>query len=123
MLTLGSKTMPPVGPPQNGFFCANPAPLHARPKPAVIGQFTPDPTIPAGFGLFDVHTVYDTDDKQRMGDAVLAPSESIPRVAGQPDIASLMTPGTPQYASRAARRMDSLGASTASPMRCLSSVS
>jgi hypothetical protein len=38
-----------------------------------------------------------------MGDAVLAAGESIPRVAGQPDIASLMTPGTTQYASRVAR--------------------
>lgn len=103
MLDLNSKTLRPVVPPQDGFYFANPVALQARPKPAVIGQFTPDTTIPAGFGLFDVHTVYDTDDKQRMGDAVLAPSESIPRVAGQPDIAGLMTPGTPQYANRVAR--------------------
>jgi len=47
-------------------------------------QFTPDATIPAGLGLFDVHTVYDTDDKQRMGNAVLAAGESIPGVPGQP---------------------------------------
>jgi len=103
MLDLASKTLRPVIPQQDGFYFAHPVPLQARPKPAVIGQFTPDTTIPAGFGLFDVHTVYDTDDKQRMGDAVLAPSESIPRVSGQPDIASLMTPGTTQYASRVAR--------------------
>src|SRR5258708_6273742 len=104
MLDLNSKTLRPVVPPQSGFYYASPVPLQARPKPAVIGQFTPDATIPAGFGLFDVHTVYDTDDKQRMGDAVLAPSESIPRVSGQqPDIASLMTPGTTQYANRVAR--------------------
>jgi len=103
MLDLNSKTLRPVVLPQNGFYYASPVPLQARPKPAVIGQFTPDATIPAGFGLFDVHTVYDTDDKQRMGDAVLAAGESIPRVAGQPDIASLMTPGTPQYANRVAR--------------------
>jgi len=103
MLDLNSKTLRPVVPPQNGFYYASPVPLQARPKPAVIGQFTPDATIPAGFGLFDVHTVYDTDDKQRMGNAVLATGESIPRVAGQPDIANLMTPGTPEYASRVAR--------------------
>jgi Hydrazine synthase alpha subunit middle domain/WD40-like Beta Propeller Repeat len=103
MLDLGSKTLRPVIPPQDGFFLANPVPLQPRPKPAVIGQFTPDSSIPAGFGLFDVHTVYDTDDKQRMGDAVLAAGESIARVAGQPDIANLSTPGTPQYASRVAR--------------------
>src|SRR5882672_5218395 len=103
MLDLNSKTLRPVVPPQSGFYYASPVPLQARPKPAVIGQFTPDATIPAGLGLFDVHTVYDTDDKQRMGDAVLAAGESIPRVAGQPDIAGLMTPGTPQYASRVAR--------------------
>src|SRR5882762_8693782 len=103
MLDLNSKTLRPVVPPQNGFYYASPVPLQARPKPAVIGQFTPDATIPTGFGLFDVHTVYDTDDKQRMGNAVLAQSESIPRVAGQPDIASLMTPGTPEYAGRVAR--------------------
>lgn len=103
MLDLGSKTLRPVVLPQDGFYFANPVPLQARPKPAVIGQFTPDTTIPAGFGLFDVHTVYDTDDKQRMGNAVLASGESIPRVAGQPDIANLATPGTSQYASRVAR--------------------
>jgi hypothetical protein len=103
MLDLGAKTLRPVVPPQDGFFFANPVALQPRPKPAVIGQFTPDASIPAGFGLFDVHTVYDTDDKQRMGDAVLAAGESIPRVAGQPDIANLSTPGTSQYASRVAR--------------------
>jgi len=103
MLDLNSKTLRPVVPQQDGFYYANPVALQARPKPAVIAPYTPDPSIPAGFGLFDVHTVYDTDDKQRMGNAVLAPGESIPRVAGQPDIANLMTPGTPQYASRVAR--------------------
>ena len=103
MLDLGSKTLRPVVLPQDGFYFANPVPLQPRPKPAVIGQFTPDPTIPAGFGLFDVGTVYNTDDKQRMGDAVLAAGESIPRAAGQPDIANLSTPGTSQYASRVAR--------------------
>src|SRR6267154_1575504 len=71
MLDLNSKTLRPVVPPQNGFYYASPVPLQARPKPAVIGQFTPDATIPG--------------------------------VPGQPDIASLMTPGTPQYASRVAR--------------------
>lgn len=103
MLDLNSKTLRPVVLPQAGSYLANPVVLQARPKPAVIGQFTPDTTIPAGFGLFDVHTVYDTDDKQRMGNAVLAAGESIPRVAGQPDIANLSTPGTSQYASRVAR--------------------
>jgi hypothetical protein len=103
MLDLGAKTVRPVVLPQDGFYFANPVPLQPRPKPAVIGQFTPDSSIPAGFGLFDVGTVYNTDDKQRMGDAVLAAGESIPRAAGQPDITNLSTPGTPQYASRVAR--------------------
>ncbi|HEY6239444.1 MAG TPA: hypothetical protein VIW78_01255, partial [Burkholderiales bacterium] len=104
MLDLSSKTLRPVVLPQDGFYFASPVPLQARPKPAVIGQYTPDATIPAGFGLFDVHTVYDTDDKQRMGNAVLAQGESIPRVAGlQPDIANLSTPGTSQYLARVAR--------------------
>ena len=103
MLDFGAKTLRPVVLPQDGFYFASPVALQARPKPAVIGQYTPDTSIPAGFGLFDVHTVYDTDDKQRMGDAVLAPGEAIPRVAGQPDIANLMTPGTTQFASRVAR--------------------
>jgi len=103
MLDLASKTLRPVVLPQDGFYFAHPVALQARPKPAVIGQYTPDTTIPAGFGLFDVRTVYDTDDKQRMGNAVLAPGESIPGVPGQPDIASLMTPGTTEYKSRVAR--------------------
>jgi hydrazine synthase alpha subunit-like protein/WD40 repeat protein len=103
MLDLDSKTLRPVVLPQDGFYFAYPVALQARPKPAVIGQYTPDTTIPAGFGLFDVGSVYNTDDKQRMGNAVLAPGESIPRVAGQPDIASLSTPGTTEYANRVAR--------------------
>jgi hypothetical protein len=103
MLDLGSKTLLPVITQQAGFFFAHPVALQARPKPAVVGQYTPDSSIPAGFGLFDVGTVYNTDDKQRMGDAVLAPGESIPRVTGQPDVANLATPGTSQYASRVAR--------------------
>src|SRR5262249_7864242 len=89
MLDLSSKTMLPVVLPQDGFFFANPVPLQPRPKPPVIAQFTPDTSIPAGFGLFDVGSVYNTDDKQRMGDAVLAAGESIPRAGGQPDIANM----------------------------------
>jgi len=103
MLDLGSKTLRPVVLPQDGFFFANPVPLQPRPKPPVVAQFTPDTSIPQGFGLFDVGSVYNTDDKQRMGDAVLAQGESIPRAAGQPDIQNLSTPGTSQYASRVAR--------------------
>jgi len=103
MLDLNSKTLRPAVPPEDGFYFTKPVALQPRPRPAVVAPFTPDATIPAGFGLFDVRTVYDTDDKQRMGNAVLAPGESIPRVAGQPDIANMMTPGTPQYASRVAR--------------------
>ena len=103
MLDLSSKTLRPVVLPQDGFYFAHPIALQARPKPPVIAPYTPDTAVPAGFGLFDVRTVYDTDDKQRMGNAVLATGESIPRVAGQPDIANLMTPGTSQYASRVAR--------------------
>jgi len=48
MLDLNSKTLRPVVLPQNGFYYASPVPLQARPKPAVIGQFTPDATIPPG---------------------------------------------------------------------------
>lgn len=103
MLDLNSKTLRPVVLPQDGFYFAYPVALQARAKPTVIGQYVPDTAIPAGFGLFDVGSVYNTDDKQRMGDAVLALGESIPRVAGQPDIANLSTPGTSQYASRVAR--------------------
>src|SRR5260370_38607016 len=83
MLDLNSKTLRPVVPPQNGFYYASPVPLQARPKPAVIGQFTPDATIPAGLGLFDVHTVYDTDDKQRMGNAGLPAGGPTPSVPGR----------------------------------------
>src|SRR5262249_49982094 len=94
MLDLGSKTLRPVVLPQAGFFFANPVPLQPRPKPPVIAQFTPDTSIPAGFGLFDVGSVYNTDDNQRMGDAVLAAPEPIPSAGGQPDATNHSPPAT-----------------------------
>jgi len=90
MLDLNARTLRPVVLPQDGYYYSDPVAIQARPTPQVKSNFTPDPTIGAGLGLFDVNTVYDTDNLQRMGDAVLASGESIPRAGGVPDIANLL---------------------------------
>lgn len=104
MLDLNAKTLRPVVLPQDGFYYSDPVAIQSRPVPQVKSDFTPDPTIGAGLGLFDVNTVYDTDRLERMGNSVLAGGESIPRTAGgAPDIASLKLPGTSAFANRVAR--------------------
>lgn len=103
MLDLGAKTLRPVVLPQDGYYFADPVAIQPRPLPQVKNDFTPDATIGAGLGLFDVNTVYDTDRLQRMGNAVLASGESIPQTGGVPDIANLKLPGTSAYESRVAR--------------------
>lgn len=103
MFDLSAKTLRPVVLPQDGFHFSDPVALMARPRPQTKGNFTPDLSIGAGFGLLDVNTVYDTDNLQRMGNAVLASGESIPRVSGQPDIANLKRPGTLTFENRVAR--------------------
>jgi hypothetical protein len=103
MLDLKAKTLRPVVLPQNGFHFSDPVAIQARARPQAKGSFTPDASIGAGMGLFDVNTVYDTDRQQRMGDAVLAAGESIPRVSGRPDIANLKRPGTTAFGERVAR--------------------
>jgi hypothetical protein len=103
MLNMGNGTMRPVVQPEDGYYFSDPVALQARPVPQTKADFSPDPTIGAGFGLFDVNTVYDTDRLERMGNAVLATGESIPRVSGVPDIANLKFPGTAAYSNRVAR--------------------
>jgi hypothetical protein len=104
MFDLSAKTLRPVVLPQDGYHFSDPVALMARPRPQTKGAFTPDTSIGAGFGLLDVNTVYDTDNQQRMGNAVLVSGvESIPRVSGRPDIASLKRPGTLTFENRVAR--------------------
>ncbi len=104
MLDLSNKTLRPVVLPQDGYYYSDPVAIQARPVPTVKSNFTPDPTIGTGLGLFDVNTVYDTDSRERMGNAVLAGTESIPRDSlSRPDIANLKLPGTSAYANRVAR--------------------
>ncbi|MBI3899569.1 MAG: hypothetical protein HY308_14925 [Gammaproteobacteria bacterium] len=103
MLSLTDKTLRPVVVQQTSYYYSDPVALQARPVPQVKSNFVPDTTIGSGLGLFDVNTVYDTDSRQRMGDAVLADGESIPRASGRPDIANLKLPGTTTFDNRVAR--------------------
>jgi len=107
MLNLDRGTLNVVVLPQAGYMYSDPVALQARPEPAPkAGSGGIDPTLEgAGLGLLNVKSVYDTDGRQRMGNAVLAAGESIP-VSGtpsRPDLNSMKTPGSPNYASRVAR--------------------
>jgi hypothetical protein len=103
MLSMDSKTLRPVVPPQDNFYYSDPIPLQARSTPASKGDFVPDTAIGAGLGLLDVNTVFDTDRLQRMGDAVLASGESIPKLSGRPDIAKIKKPGNMEFNNRVPR--------------------
>ena len=103
MLDLSARTLRPVVLPQDGFHYSDPVAIQARARPQAKGNFTPDASIGAGMGLLDVNTVYDTDQQQRMGNAVLAAGESIPRTGGRPDIANMKLPGTSAFENRVAR--------------------
>ena len=104
MMDLNSKTLRPVVLPQDGYYYSDPVAIQPRPVPQAKANYTPDATIGAGLGLFDVNTAYDTDRLERMGNAVLATGESIPRDSlNRPDITNLKRPGTTAYTNRVAR--------------------
>jgi hypothetical protein len=104
MLDLDNKTLLPVVTQQDGFVLADPVAIQPRPvpKPPTITP-TNESQTGVGFGILNVKSVYDTDGRGRMGNAVLAAGESIPMSGGVPDIATMKHPANGAYGSRVAR--------------------
>lgn len=94
MLDLGTKSMRPVVIAPPGYAVTDPVAIQPRPVPGAGITSAIDSTragktsqiSTTGVGVLDVQSVYDTDDKQRMGDDVLVASlgESIPKVTSIP---------------------------------------
>ena len=111
MLNLGDKTMRPVVTAPAGQAVLDPVAIQARPVPNQISDKVLDSTLSAktsqlgttGVGVLNVKSVYDTDSQGRMGAAVLVSGESIPMLAGIPDIARLKDPLLTRAEDRPAR--------------------
>jgi hypothetical protein len=132
MLNLGDGTCLPVATPPPGYALLDPVAIQPRPLPNIATGPTITPSLrdakfpqlnTTGVGILDVQSVYDTDDKQRMGDAVLIAGvdPSIPKVTSIPsnpaanqcyvnkigaaDICKLKDPAQTTAAQRPARFM------------------
>jgi hypothetical protein len=96
MLDLNTKSMRPVVVAPSGYAVLDPVAIQARPVPRAGTTSTPNTTLAqapsqlgtTGVGILDVQSVYDTDDKQRMGNDVLVAGEGIPGV-GIPTVTSI----------------------------------
>lgn len=94
MLDLSTKAMRPVVTYTPGYAVTDPVAIQPRPLPNVIADKALNATLASatsqlnttGVGILDVQSVYDTDDKQRMGDSVLVAGigETIPKVLSVP---------------------------------------
>ncbi len=113
MLNLVDKTMRPVVTAPPGYAVLDPVAIQARPLPNVISDKSLDAVLASktssisttGVGILNVKSVYDTDSQGRMGDAVLVADigESIPKVGGVADLATLKDPALTTAAQRPAR--------------------
>tara|TARA_B100000745_G_scaffold229142_1_gene153577 strand:+ start:6343 stop:9333 length:2991 start_codon:yes stop_codon:yes gene_type:complete len=85
MLNLDDKSMDLIVPPETGYQMLDAIPLQQRPTPNITADkinadsLAVDDALPTG--ILNVFSVYDTDGLGRMGDAALAPHESIPKTA------------------------------------------
>jgi len=92
MLDLNSKSTRPVVIAPSGYAVLDPVAIQPRQRPNNVSGSLPNSTLAnttsqlntTGVGILDVQSVYDTDDKQRMGDAALVSGESIPKVNSIP---------------------------------------
>ncbi len=71
MYDSSAQTWLIVAVPPPGFMYDHPVPIMASTEPAAVTPTVLDPSLPAGYGLLDVQSVYDTDGLERMGDAIL----------------------------------------------------
>ncbi len=115
MMDLSSGTLRPVHLSSSGKALVDPIAIIPRglgDTPAIIGDKFPDPALATesnglggtGMGVFNVRSVYDTDGLDIMGDSVLAPGESIPKLlTGEPDLAAMKNPANSAFLNRPAR--------------------
>jgi hypothetical protein len=75
MFDPNAQTWLIVAAPPAGFLYKSPAPIMATAEPAVAQPTPPDTSLPQGYGLLDVQSVYDTDGLGRMGDPVLSATD------------------------------------------------
>ena len=81
MYDPGAQTWLNVAIPPAGFLYDHPVPIMATPEPLAVAPTSLDSTLPAGYGVLDVQSVYDTDGLGRMGDPVLAAAVDSPGCA------------------------------------------
>jgi len=92
MLNLSDGTCRPVVTAPAGYAVLDPVAIQPRPRPSPFSGSSINSALAGatsqinttGVGILDVQSVYDTDDKQRMGDDVLVSGESIPKVTSIP---------------------------------------
>jgi hypothetical protein len=75
MFDPNAQTFLIVAAPPTGFLYTHPVPIMASKEPASASPTLLDSSLPAGYGLLDVQSVYDTDGLGRMGDPVLSPTD------------------------------------------------
>ena len=81
MLDLSDRTMRPIVLAPEGFAVLDAVPIIARPRPNAIADKPLDAErAAAGTGILNVKSVYDTDQLERMGPAVIAPGELLPLI-------------------------------------------
>ncbi len=95
MFDPAKKTLLSVAAPPAGFMLTDPVAIQARTEPAVVEQSAVDAALVAeDKGLIEVRSVYDTDQLNRMAEAMLTDADRAACAPGQPAIAQ-MTPGDP----------------------------
>jgi len=72
MFDPSAQTWLIVAAPPTGFLYKSPAPIMPTAEPKSASATLLDASLPAGYGLLDVQSVYDTDGLGRMGDPVLS---------------------------------------------------
>lgn len=112
MLNLADRSLRPVVTAPPGFVVTDPIPLQPRANPNIIEDKTLNPTLRArNKGIFNIKSVYDTDQLGLMGDTVFAGDETVPTMTPTfadtrnivADIARLKDPQITPASARPAR--------------------
>lgn len=109
VLDMAAQTLRLLVPAPPGFAVTDGIAIMPRPKPNIIESKPLDAELAAqNLGILNVKSVYDTDALERMGEAVLAPGETIPRIAAgagdtRTQVADLQRLKDPQLTSAAQR--------------------
>ncbi|ACL71648.1 conserved hypothetical protein [Thioalkalivibrio sulfidiphilus HL-EbGr7] len=111
MLDMNRQSLRPLVPPPAGKILTDPIAILPRTLPNVVPDKNLDGELAnrangfggTGMGVLSVKSVYDTDFLDIMGNSVLVEGESIPRVDGRPDLATLRDPALTTADERPAR--------------------